>query len=80
MAAGVPLDVFVTAMVTLLELPAQSGSSARADRTESFTLRGRGSMRLHIRRPAGSYDRAEIIPGDHALAQRRWLVGSLAMT
>jgi hypothetical protein len=40
--AGVPLNVLVTAPVTLLPLPAEGGRAACADRTQGFALRSRG--------------------------------------
>lgn len=69
-AAGVPLNVLVTALVTLLPLPAEGGRAACADRTQGFTLCGRGPVGAQERLASSSYDRAEIGLGGHASLAR----------
>jgi len=64
-AAGVPLNVLVTAAITLLPLPAESGRAACADRTQGLPLRGRGPVGAQEDLTSSSYDRAEIRLGSH---------------
>lgn len=64
-AAGVPLNVLVTAAITLLPLPAESGRAACADRTQGLSLRGRGPVGAQKDLTSSSYDRAEIRLGSH---------------
>lgn len=65
-AAGVPLNVLVTAAVALLPLPAKGGRTACADRTQGFALRSRGAVVAQEGLASGSYDRAEVRLGAHA--------------
>jgi hypothetical protein len=67
-----PLDVLVTAVITLLPLPAEGGRAACANRTQGFALRSRGSAVAQKGLASSSYDRAEVRLGDHVL-----LVGPL---
>ena len=64
--AGVPLNVLVTAAVTLLALPAEGGCAACADRTQGFALRSRGATGAQKDLASSSYDRAEVSLGRHA--------------
>ena len=61
-----PLNVFVTAVITLLPLPAEGGRAACANRTQGFALRSRGSAVAQKGLASSSYDRAEIRLGGHA--------------
>lgn len=69
-AAGMPLNVLMAALVTLLPLPAEGGRAACADRTQGFALRSRRSVGAQERLTSSSYDRAEIMLGGHALLAR----------
>jgi hypothetical protein len=59
------LNVFVTATITLLALPAEGGRAACANRTQGFTLRSRGSVVAQEGLCSSSYDRAEVRLGGH---------------
>ena len=74
-AAGVPLNVLVTAAVTLLPLPAEGGRAACADRTKGLALRGRGPAVAQKGLASSSYDRAEVMLGVHAY--RRGVVAAV---
>lgn len=64
------MDVLVAAAITLLPLPAEGGRATRADRTQGFALRSRGSVVAQKGVASSSYDRAEVMLGGHAsLAQ-----------
>jgi hypothetical protein len=60
-----PLNVFVTAVITLLPLPAKSGRTACADRAQRFPLHGSGAMSTTIALATRSHDRAEVRLGVH---------------
>jgi hypothetical protein len=62
--------VLVTAAVTLLPLPAESGRTTCADRTHGLALRSRGPVGAQKGLASSSYDRAEIRLGGHALLAR----------
>jgi hypothetical protein len=62
-----PLDVLVTAVITLLPLSAEGGGAACADRTHGFALRSRGAVGAQEDLASSSYDRAEIVLGVHVL-------------
>jgi len=65
-----PLNVFVTATITLLALPAEGGRAACANRTQGLALCSRGSAVAQEGLCSSSYDRAEVRLGGHAsLAQ-----------
>jgi len=64
-AAGVPSEDLVPAVVTLLHVSAHGGRAAGTDRGESLPLSGSRSMGAEVRLNAVSYDRAEIALGWH---------------
>ena len=66
-AAGMPLDVLVTAAITLLSLPAEGRRAACADRTQGLALRRGGTAVAQEGLASGSYDRAEIRLGVHRI-------------